>query len=724
MRHSILLGALLVLPIVVKCQSILTDSGKIYPLAEIVITATRSEKNPLDVGKSITLIPHEQISDTYFNNISELLSVTEGIFVVGSGQNFGMNQAIFLRGSNSNQTSVMIDDIRITDPSVVNNSPDVSELSLSNIDRIEIVRGTNSVLYGSSSVGGVINILSRKKQKDGLNAEINVDAGSFGRVTSLFRQNLFLNYSDPTGIYLNVEVNNENVKGIDATIDTVVTSGAYKNRDQDGFIHQDLIGKIGFINNQFDLYASYKRTHQKIDLDKRAYVDDDNYKLIFSRDLITYGLTFRPYEEFNIKFIGGYSAIQREAIDDSSVISYSGENDHTYNDEKYAGSNSTNDFQLNYKLPYFEFLLGGSFYNEAMTSKSYLYSRSIWGGYETTLDLDTLNLNSSTKGIYFHSDINAKLFNDCVGDFNVSFGFRLLDHSSFGSKFVYDFNPTYKINESALLYASYATGFNAPSLYQLYSPNKDYLSGITRGNFHLKPEYSTSFEIGFKQSIAKSFDISVDYFETRTDNLIEYVYLWDKNIGLDTLGNDWRRNDYRGDTYLNLGNQFSQGIEFSFSSEIRNDLKITGNVCLVNGKLRYSPEAVDTSATHGNHVQIFSNGVFMNKKVEFLGLTRRPSTANLGFVYSPQKQVTFRADIKYIGPRGDVYYDSNLGPYGGLGTTPVAGYTLVDLSSKISISDQIKLGMMLENIFNTKYEEIKGFSTRGRGLFLNIRYSI
>lgn len=127
------------------------DTLKTLQLKEVIVTATRTEKNVADVGRSITLITSDNVKSSIYNSVSELLSQQEGIYIVGNSQNPGMIQSIFSRGANSNQTLIMIDGVRITDPSTPNNAPDLSELSLANVEKIEIVRGSHSTLYGSSA---------------------------------------------------------------------------------------------------------------------------------------------------------------------------------------------------------------------------------------------------------------------------------------------------------------------------------------------------------------------------------------------------------------------------------------------------------------------------------------------------------------------------------------------------------------------------------------------
>ena len=120
------------------------DTTKTQLLKEVVITATRSEKNPLDVGRSISLISGDKLKSIGVDNVSEALSQSEGIYIVGTNQTPGQMQSIFCRGANSNQTSILIDGIKISDPSSTDNGINLSELSLINIDRIEIVRGSHS----------------------------------------------------------------------------------------------------------------------------------------------------------------------------------------------------------------------------------------------------------------------------------------------------------------------------------------------------------------------------------------------------------------------------------------------------------------------------------------------------------------------------------------------------------------------------------------------------
>ena len=139
--------------------------------------------------------------------------------------------------------------------------------------------------------------------------------------------------------------------------------------------------------------------------------------------------------------------------------------------------------------------------------------------------------------------------------------------------------------------------------------------------------------------------------------------------------------------------------------------------------VKYDPSDIDTSHTSGNHVQLFNNGEFINSSLEKAGLVRRSNTANITLSYQPVKSLTISALLRYVGPRIDVFYDSNLGPWGAQGLANIDDYTLMDLNARLQLTDSFYLLMRLENVFDTRYSEISGYTTRGRGVSLTVRYT-
>ena len=699
------------------------DTMKVYRLPEILVTATRYEKKTAEVGRSISIISKEQATNSLYGSVGEAIAQHEGIYIVGLGQNPGMIQSIFMRGAANNQTTLLIDDVRITDPSSVNNALDLSELSFSGLDRIEIVRGSHSTLYGSSAIGGVVNMITEKNRKPGLHLDVEGRLGTFGKGTSALSQNLFLNYTSPGGFYTSMELDNARIHGLDATFDAPQVVKPFGGRDADGLRKRDVFGKVGFRDEMIDAYLSYKNTARKTDLDKTTYTDDDNFTLDFQRDLFTYGTRYKMSDEVSFKYVGGYTRMRRSAIDDSSVVDNIGTTDHTYSEGRWSGTMMTNELQGTVRLAGIEGVVGVGSQKETMGSTSYFFTRSAWGVFELSTDLESLGLKASTTSFYSHVDLNGSLLHLSLAGLDLGLGFRVDKHNAFGTSATYEVNPSWRIGDTGLVFASYSTGLNAPSLYQLYSPDQDMISGVTRGNKTLQPERSESYEFGFKQSLG-SMDVSVSFFSTTVENSIEYVYLWDKSIGLDTLGNSWMRNDFRGDTYVNVGEQRTRGIELTLNARVTEKLWLSGNYSLVSGRLRFAPEEPHGVQTAGHRVQVYSNGAFLTRAVESGDLVRRPNTANLSLRYTPLAIILLRLDVRHVGSRPDIYFDSERGPYGALGTSPVDAYTLVDFSQSFVLSENLTINGRIENLLDKKYLEINGYTTRGRGFYVSVRYSL
>lgn len=688
---------------------------------QVVITATRSEKGTIDVPRSVTVLNGDSIRNAGYTSLGQVLAEQEGVFVMGTTQNPGQVQTIYTRGAGSNQTVILVDGIRISDPTSNDNGLDLNEISLVDVDRIEIVRGSHSTLYGSSAIGGVVNIITKKNETPGVHADASVTGGTFGASTSQLNSNVGVNYTHKSGFYVNLEEYSANVNGIDATIDTVSHPATYQetHRDNDNFSKNDFTAKVGFKNEKLDVFAGGRYGMQSSDIDKGAYTDDDNYTVDFKRWLANGGASYKFNDHFSASLIAGTTQMERKAVDDSSQVDAAGTTDHTYFSATYSGGTGTYEAQLNYRRKGISAVAGGGLFNEFMTAQTYYYSNGFFGPYEAKTDLDSLDISVNTSYEFVHVDIDGSLFSDSLSKFRLGLGLRNVSHDLFGSKLVYEVAPSVKLNENALLYASYSTGFNAPSLYQLYSPEADYTSGITRGNKTLRPEESASFELGIKQRLSNRFSFGVAYFHTVVKNSIDYVYLWNSATPVDSLS----YLDYRGDTYINIGKQTNQGVEISVSAQLTEKLFFSGNISLISGRLEYDPASIDTSHTHNNHVQLYSNGAFLTKDIETVGLVRRPNAGNLMLAYSPVKKLRLTLSAHYVGPRSDVYYASSLGPYGALSTAPVGDYTLVDASVRYEIFKNFSAQVFAKNIFDVKYTELFGYNTRGRGFYVNLHYN-
>ena len=130
-------------------------------LDQVSISTNRMERKVQDAPRMVTVIQAKDLAASQCNSLGELLALQAGANVIGAAQMPGSNQSLFLRGTAAHQTTILIDGVRISDPSTPNGAVDLSEFSLADIERIEIVQGGHSTLYGNGALGGVVNIITR-----------------------------------------------------------------------------------------------------------------------------------------------------------------------------------------------------------------------------------------------------------------------------------------------------------------------------------------------------------------------------------------------------------------------------------------------------------------------------------------------------------------------------------------------------------------------------------
>lgn len=681
-----------------------TDTLATRYLDEVVISGSRTPEKIKDIPRSIDVIGQDQIANSVYNSVGDLLSKQSGLYLVGANQTPGTNQALFMRGAASNQVVVMIDGVRITDPSSPNNAIDLSELSLALVDRIEILKGSNSTLFGSGAIGGVVNIITKTGHSEGLHGSASLMGGSFGSSSSSFSQQGDISYGLGNGIYFNGSVFNQNTQGLNAALDT--TSNRQFAPDLDDFRKTDGNFKMGIKKSDFDAFISYRSVFQDVDIDQGAFSDDDNNRLEFYRSFWTYGGSYQLAPQFRLKLLGSNSVLGRTNTNDSSLVS-TNVYDHNFFRSRYNGEHSTYEGQLELSRTRTQVIIGGGSYSESMDFNTYFYS-SAFGGFESSVNYDTLEIKSQLS--YIFGQLRWSV--DDASKFVIATGARFNSHSKFGSYLTYELNPSLELTDNMSLYTSFSTGFNAPSLYQLYDPTPG--TTFTRGNVNLKPEESRSLELGVKATFAGKSFLTASLFSTRTTNAIEYVYLWNNTNAIPDLG----FLDYAGDTYVNVASQRVHGAELN-GTVIFGKWNLSGNITVLNGTLDSNPADLSRDYSQNYHLQLFSNGSFLDSEVEVKNLARRPRvTSNLNLQYQFNDRFNVRLTHRLAGSRIDSFYDPSLGPFGAQGALSINSYSLFDIGAAYRVNDWFRLTMQIDNIFDTDYQEINGFATRGRSGYL------
>jgi vitamin B12 transporter len=374
---------------------------------------------------------------------------------------------VFLRGAAGEHTLITIDGIPVYDPSGIGNNFDIRNISIDNIDRIEILKGSQSTLYGSDAIAGVINIITKKASQKLISTTGVLSYGS----NETFRGNLGVSGRKGMLDYTAGYTYN-NTKGINEAV--AKTPGL---TDLDGYTQNSFQASVGIqasTNLRIQPYLRYSNI--KGDIDQGAFTDELDYT--FTQKNVQAGLKNEfHFGNAQLNILYNYNDIERIYIDDS-VKSRNGFND--YSKGSYNGKEHFAEAYIVLPLSTSTKLTTGIDFRSSQSNQEY-FSVSSFGPSLSKLSNDSLNQNQ--VGLYA-----ALVWNNPNG-FNLEVGDRLNFHSEYGVNDVFNINPSLLINKTLKLFANLSTGYRTPSLYQLFS---EY------GNKNLKPEKSLTIEGGMQ----------------------------------------------------------------------------------------------------------------------------------------------------------------------------------------------------------------------------------
>ncbi|MFZ0452954.1 MAG: TonB-dependent receptor [Ignavibacteriaceae bacterium] len=466
-----------------------TDTAGLYRLSEVVISATKTATPTLEVASSISVIDSAEIAERNSFNVADLLRDQYGVYIAQQGSP-GALESIFLRGGNSNHTLVLIDGIEMNMPNDPSNTFDFSDLSIDNIQRIEILRGPQSILYGSDALAGVINIVTRRgygKPK----AFLSFEGGSYGTLKGLGGLNgsiNLLNYSLTLSKY--------------KTTGFSAASKKYGNSEKDGTDNDNVSSRLGFnFSKNFNLNFFYRYNKAKTDYDQHGGIFGDDPTYIYKLD----ESAFRT--EGNLSFLNGLLTQKAGFSYFRNVRKYSFDstlNNPFASNSFYDGRKIKFDLQNNLNLSEnYKFILGLETEQEKVYTEYYSFTSSYF--YGNILPFSSLR----TSAVYLENQ--SKLLNSLFS----SIGIRLDHHQKFGDKITYRIAPAYIIWQTATkLKATLGTGFKTPSLTFLFDP--------AYGNPDLKPEQSIGWDAGFEQFINNYLSFGITYFNNSYKDLFGY----------------------------------------------------------------------------------------------------------------------------------------------------------------------------------------------------------
>ncbi len=450
-------------------------------LETVVVTANKIEQKQNETGKVITVISRAMLEQNRGRSVGELLNEQVGIIIGGANNNYGTNQTVYVRGGSSANTLIMLDGVPLNDASGVTSEFDLNTFALDQIERIEILKGAQSTLYGSDAVAGVFNFISRKTEK-GLHADGQISAGSFGTVRGSIGVR-----GEKNGWQYNAAYSLLSSKGFSSATDTTGKAGYEK----DQFKQQVVQFGIGYTKiKNLELRAFGKYNFNEADIDAGAYRDDKDYNYTTKNFIAGFQSKYNLKKSY-LMLIYNYNQYDRSYKDDSvdvAGVPYASSDPFSFifQDGKYYGHSHYAELFGNFKLSSRINFVSGVDYRKNNTSQTYAYAIKDFGNFIS------LPLNRDTASTDQYSVYGSVLYND-QKHFSLGIGGRFNHHSVYGNMHTFSVNPAYSIKRYKI-FANVSSAYRVPSLYQLFS---EY------GNKNLKPERSVNYEAGIQYQSEK-----------------------------------------------------------------------------------------------------------------------------------------------------------------------------------------------------------------------------
>ena len=440
-------------------------------LDEVVVLDSRLPLKRSQSGKTIVRIDQKQIERFNGRNLSELLDTQAGISVLGNRSITGQNLRMAIRGSNNYQVLILVDGVRVADPSRIDNDFDLNFLSLDQIDSIEILKGGASTLYGSAAAAAVINITTKKIEGK---SQLNLGLYTGTEVAQNAKYDAFTYLSNN----INYAASSEKLQykvGL-SSLRTNGMSAVANGTEVDPFFRYNINAQLGNKGERFSWTVMASKAKIENDYDNVFPVEDAEFSGTSDLESFSFNSSF-AYAKGEVALNAGLQNTERDYRDNFPT--------------NYSAKNSSLEVVNRLK-----------FSDRLYSIQGFLFQEGSYEGATATRQ----------------NDLFANVVYVSEGGFNLNTGARLSNHQTYGSHFTYSLNPSYTLplNQAQVkLLGSISTAFIAPSLFQLYDTYS--------GNADLAPEETQSIELGAVFELDDA-NASLVYFQRQEDPKIVYDF--------------------------------------------------------------------------------------------------------------------------------------------------------------------------------------------------------
>jgi len=575
---------------------------------EITVKSTKSLSNIYQLGSSVNVITAEEISKRNFTFVGEALEGVSGLSISQTGA-FGGTTTLAIRGAPSSQTLVLIDGISVNDPSSPGGGYDFSNLLTSNIENIEVLKSSQSTLWGSDAIGGIINIITKETKVDPtLNFLLE-----FGEHNSL-KYGVGYNFSKNENNFL-LSANSYQSKGI---------SKADKedgNYEKDGFGSQSYLFKSSHRFFGIDLSTNINYAESDIDYDSYGFLTgvkdgDENTKSRNFNGNLSFRINSSDKKFLNTIIFGSSKINRRYFTNNMQNFIAEGERESL----RYLG---------NYKVNNYNFLTYGIEKEKSSTSDISLDTESFFLLYEVI----------PFKGSGF------------------SFGLRKDKRDDISNEIIPKITAFIDLSKNWRLAANWGEGFKLPTIFQ----TTFFCCGASKPNESLLPETSEGYEIGLRYISKKTLnEFGITYFDQKISNLIDFSY---------STG-----------AYENIKKVYSKGIELDFVYNVIEYLSLSGGYSFIDAE--------------------------NEKGLALIRIPKNKANINLDFIMNDRTK--YSISVYYNGKETDPRAD-------------VAKWVRMDLNFLKKLDLNRELYIKVKNIFDEKYQDIYGYGTERRSLYLGLK---
>jgi vitamin B12 transporter len=501
-------------------------------IQNVVVTANRIEQPLSRVGDSVTVITAQEQRRSQRTSVSDLLAMTPGVTVARNGGIGGLT-TLFIRGAESHQTVVLIDGVKMNDPSQATGGFNFGDLLTDEYSQIEVLRGPQSTLWGSQAIGGVINIVTPTPEGP-LSGAISAQGGA--HETGFVRGH--------------VQAGNERfawrVAGDYLTTDGI---SAYDRdlggREDDSYRHVGFSARgIYYItdNASAEVRSTWSDGRSEFDgFPAPAFRFADTLEYGNTEELVTYaGLNLTAFDGVLENRIGfSYTDTDRRNIDPRSPVPVTFDAYGRNKRWEYQGTLQFNDA--------ISAIVGLESERSELSSVS-----------PTTFDPNPPGLAGDVQ----QDSAYAQLTVTPIEVLTISAGLRYDDHDTFGDHTTARASAAWSVTPSTILRTSYGEGFKAPTLYQLYSQY---------GNLGLDAEEAEAWDAGVEQRLfANKLTVAATYFRRDTNNMIDFVSCFDDVVPA-------RCTTQPDGYYDNVQKAESKGVELSLVAQLTERLALNAN---------------------------------------------------------------------------------------------------------------------------------------------------